>query len=218
MNFGYWLQEKIKQQCISQKELADRSGISQSTISRWLRGLRQPEPINLSKILPILNVSDQEGFSAAGFIKNQNTLLNEKNEDFLSVPFLSPEIPCGEPVEVLDEYIMDYRSISKSMLESIMGTTLSTENVFMVRAIGDSMTGKGIYPGDWVLFTPSLETQSGDIAIVFLDEIGLCMKEVLFQKNLLILKSANPAYNPIVVTDQQSVRILGKVLMKMGKV
>jgi SOS-response transcriptional repressor LexA len=44
------------------------------------------------------------------------------------------------------------------------------------------------------------------------------MKEVLFQNNLLILKSANPAYNPIVVTDQQSVRILGKVLMKMGKV
>ncbi|MCK5848911.1 MAG: helix-turn-helix domain-containing protein [Caldisericia bacterium] len=217
MNFGYWLQEKIKQHGISQKELAGMSGVSQSTISRWLRGLRQPEPTNLSKILPILNVSEQEGFLAAGFIKSQTLLTNEK-EDSISIPFLSPKIPCGEPVELLDEYIMDYRSISKSMLECIMGTVISTEDVFMVRAIGDSMTGRGIYPDDWVLFSPSLNTQSGDIAIVFIDEIGLCMKEVLFQKDLLILKSANPSYNPIVITDQQSVRILGKVLMKMGKV
>ncbi len=215
MKFGFWLQEKMKQQGLSQKDLAVKTGVSQSAISRWLHNLRNPDPPHLRKILPLLQVSEQEGFMAAGLLEKP---IQIDQDNSITIPFLSPQIPCGEPIEVLDQYVMEYKKIPRDMFQSILGSSLQSDNVYMVRAIGDSMTGKGIYPGDWVLFASDLQVKNGDIAIVFVEDIGLCMKELLIQDQILILQSANPSYNPIVIPNKQDVRIIGKVLMKMGKI
>ncbi|MDD4028324.1 MAG: S24 family peptidase [Caldisericia bacterium] len=213
MKFSHWLHQKMKQCNLSQKDLAMLSGISQSAISRWLHDLRSPEPNHLQKIIPILQTSEQECFTAAGLFKGTPT----ENNQLLSIPFLSPEIPCGIPIETLDQYIIDYRHVSREFVEGILENTLSSHQIYMVKAIGDSMTGKGIYPGDWVLFSPDISVKNGDIGIVFIEETGLCMKEILYQNQILILKSANPSYDPIVLTGDKEARIIGKVLMKIGK-
>ena len=87
--------------------------------------------------------------------------------------------------------------------------------LFIVRAKGDSMTGKGITENDLVIFSPDLQTLSGDIAIVELEDLGLCIKEVIFQDHAVILKSANPKYDPIILIDKPA-RIIGKVIMHVG--
>ena len=51
--------------------------------------------------------------------------------------------------------------------------------------------------------------------MIELPEHGMCIKEVLFQDQATILKSANPNYDPIVIIAQP-VRIIGKVLMHIG--
>ncbi len=214
MKFSQWLNQKMKQRDLSQKDLSILSGISQSAISRWLHDLRNPEPKQLQRIIPVLQTSEQECFTAAGFF----TGAQEKNTALLSIPFLSPEIPCGEPIETLDQYIVDYRQIPREFVESILENAISSDQIYMVKATGDSMIGKGIHPGDWVLFSPDIPVKNGDTAIVFIEETGLCMKEILYQNQILILKSANPSYDPIVLAGEKEARIIGKVLMKIGKI
>ena len=53
------------------------------------------------------------------------------------------------------------------------------------------------------------------IAIVELEDLGLCIKEVIFQGQAVILKSANPKYDPIILIDKPA-RIIGKVIMHVG--
>jgi repressor LexA len=214
MKFSNWLHEKMKQRHLSQKDLALLSGISQSAISRWLHDLRKPEPKHLHKIIPILQTSEQECFTAAGLLKG----IPVEGNNVLSIPFLSPEIACGEPIETLDQYVVDYQQVTREFVESILENPISSNHIYMVKATGDSMTGKGIYPGDWVLFSPDISVKNGDIGIIFIEETGLCMKEILYQDQILILKSANPSYDPIVLTGNKEARIIGKVLMKIGKI
>lgn len=211
MNFGEWLTEQMERRHITQAELSARSGLTPSAISRWMRGLRSPEPAYLRKVLQVLDIPEQEGFRAAGLLWEEKTT---EKEDCVMIPLLSVRIVCGLPTELLDDYAIEQEAIPRSLLRLLLGS-VPDNHLYLIRAKGDSMIGQGIADGDLLLFTPDQAVQSNQIGVVFIEGSGLCIKQVEYKGEFTFLKSANPNYDPI-ISKSEDIRVIGKVLLKMG--
>jgi len=65
---------------LSQAELARRSGLAESMVSRWLRGLNQPDVPNLRRVRPVLGVTMLELLVAAGHVTLEEAQLRDAPE------------------------------------------------------------------------------------------------------------------------------------------
>jgi transcriptional regulator with XRE-family HTH domain len=79
---------------LTQAELARRSGLAESMVSRWLRGLNQPDVPNLRRVRPVLGVTMLELLVAAGHVTLEEAQLRDAPE---------PPVPVrvGVPTEGL---------------------------------------------------------------------------------------------------------------------
>lgn len=67
ITFADWLSSEIKRKPeLNQTALAIHIGLSQSTISSWLRGLYVPQPENCRKIARFFNIPDDDVLVVAG--------------------------------------------------------------------------------------------------------------------------------------------------------
>jgi len=212
MNFSDWLVEQMEIRHISQTELSARSSVTSATLSRWIRGLRSPEPTCLRKVLQILDIPEQEGFRAAGLLLGDNA---EEQEDCIEIPLISVRIICGVPIE-LGDYAVEKEMIPKSLLRLLL-KSVPEKNLYLIRAKGDSMIGKGIADNDLLLITTDQEVLSNQIGVVYIEGKGLCIKQIERQGEYVFLKSANPNYEPI-IAKSEDVRIIAKVLLKLGAI
>jgi HTH-type transcriptional regulator, competence development regulator len=70
MNFGEYIRNLRNEKKLSQRELAEKAGISNAEISRLESGDRKkPSPITLKAIAPFLEISYQELLKQAGYIE-----------------------------------------------------------------------------------------------------------------------------------------------------
>jgi transcriptional regulator with XRE-family HTH domain len=65
---------------LTQAELARRSGLAESMVSRWLRGLNQPDVPNLRRVRPVLGVPMLELLVAAGHVTLEEAQLRDTPE------------------------------------------------------------------------------------------------------------------------------------------
>jgi transcriptional regulator with XRE-family HTH domain len=65
---------------LTQAELARRSGLAESMVSRWLRGLNQPDVPNLRRVRPVLGVPMLELIVAAGYLSLEEAELEDAPE------------------------------------------------------------------------------------------------------------------------------------------
>lgn len=80
-NFSEWLQKKLDDKGWQQVDLAKRSGVSTSQISRAMSGQRGLSEYSLNRIAAALNVSPEETFRAVGFL--QKVGVNKEYQDQL---------------------------------------------------------------------------------------------------------------------------------------
>ncbi|MBQ3615638.1 MAG: hypothetical protein II993_06565, partial [Anaerotignum sp.] len=94
----------------------------------------------------------------------------------------------------------------------------SGETYFWLRAKGNSMVNVGIHEGDLLLIRQQNDVDSGDIAVVSIDENDATLKRVIKKENALILQPENPAYETKIFIGEEinSVQIRGR-LMKLEK-
>lgn len=64
--FGEWLDERISEVGLSQAELSERSGVSESQLSRYRRGQTIPDPATLRKLASHLDASFDQMMIIAG--------------------------------------------------------------------------------------------------------------------------------------------------------
>jgi DNA polymerase V len=81
---------------------------------------------------------------------------------------------------------------------------------FMVRAMGDSMTGVGIFSGDILVVDRSLQPKHGSIIIAVIDA-ELTVKRLYRRKGVIRLEAANPAYPSITVSEDMELWCWGVV-------
>lgn len=208
-----WLKELLREQGMTQEELARRLGVAPSTVSMWISGERQVPVRRLKEIARILGKSERELLAISGYLENEAF---ELSGNFVLVPLLSAEIPCGTPKEEFDEYVVGVHPVIRDMLEMATGKAyLHGLKLYFIRAKGDSMIEAGITPGSFVLFSPDIEVQSGDIALLEVDEEGLTIKQVFFRGDIVILEPKNSQYEPrILLRDEVSIK--GKVLLAVN--
>lgn len=79
-DWASYLDASMRGAGLSQAELARRSGLAESMVSRWLRGMNQPDVPNLRRVRPVLGVPMLELLVAAGHLTPDEAALTDRPE------------------------------------------------------------------------------------------------------------------------------------------
>ncbi len=135
---------------------------------------------------------------------NKNTLVKKYKDNSLEkVPYILSRISAGFPSPA-DDYIENNLSISELLIKNQLST-------FLMKASGESMIEAGINDGDVLVVDRSLEARSRDIVIAIF-EGNLTVKRLIIKADgSAILKSENPLYKNILISEYTELEIWGVV-------
>lgn len=211
--FSQRLRRIMEERGLSQSELAQLSGVSKSSISRYLSGAWKAKQDTIYDMARVLQVSEAwlMGYDVtkervSSTIPNLMPLPKTRQ-----VPRLGT-IACGEPI-LAQENIENYD-------EAPEGINCN----FTLKCKGDSMIGARINNGDIVYIRQQEKVENGEIAAVLVDdtaeESSATLKRVYLYENQIVLQAENPKYQPLVFTGTQmnKVRIIGKAVAFLSEV
>lgn len=111
------------------------------------------------------------------------------------------KIAAGEPV-LLPEHRQGYLTVDRRFVPS--------EDIYALRIKGDSMVGRGIFDGDFVLINPAARARDGEIVAARLGD-DATVKTLTHRGATIVLEPANPADREIVVGPQDNFAVLGVI-------
>lgn len=207
MPFGNVLKRLRTQNNLTQKQLADVLGISESTVGMYERGHREPAFEMLEAIADYFNV-DMDYLTGRTDVERKYTFSPSVSlpDNIISMPKMKTipllgVIACGEPILAN---------------ENLDGNVAMPEHVvadFALRCKGDSMIDARIFDGDIVYIRQQPTVNNGEIAAVLIgDEATL--KRVYLSFGQIVLSPANSSYQPFVYSGERmnEIRILGKAV------
>ena len=132
-----------------------------------------------------------------------HTASNENNRNnALQIPLVG-EISAGRPI-LAQENIEGTIVIDKSIIKNSNGN-------FALRVKGDSMINAGILEGDYVIASQQSDAEQGDIVVALIEDEAT-IKRFYKEKNRIRLQPENDTMEPIIIkTDENQVRIIGKI-------
>lgn len=116
------------------------------------------------------------------------------------VPYYG-RVHAGEPA-LLPEHRLGYITMDRRYLPS--------DDVFLMKVKGDSMTGRYITDGDFVLISPSQRAKDGDIVAARLGE-DATVKTLAHRGSTVVLEPANASERAIEVQPRDDFAVLGVV-------
>lgn len=190
-----YLNELRKQQKISISELARKVDMSKSTVSQYFNGKLQ-FPLNRAHdFARVLGVTTDD------LLGLDLSKVNPVN-GLIKIPLLGT-IACGDPI-LADENIAGYLSEPTDFLPS--------GKLFYLRAKGRSMEPT-IKDGSLVLIRAQPRVEDGEIAaVLFTDDNEATLKRVKSAGETVVLMPDNREYEPIIASNSNPARILGKAV------
>lgn len=110
-------------------------------------------------------------------------------------------IHAGEP-HLLPEHRKGFITVDRRFLPA--------EDAFFLKVKGESMIGRGILDGDYVMVTPSARAKDGDVVAARLGEEAT-IKTLKHNGAIVVLEPANPADRSIEVGPKDDFAVLGVV-------
>ena len=189
----------------SQQKLAEKIGVSRSTIAMWETGGSQPDNEALVKLSSVLDVSIDYllGQTPNPAVKPASTAVRIN---------VYGSVPAGIPVEAIED-IVDWEEIPSSM-------TTGGQEYIGLRVRGDSMYPKYM-DGDTLIIRLQPDCESGQDAVVYINGYDATLKKVIKKQDCIILQPLNHAYEPRVCSyndEDEPVKILGIVVEIRRKV
>ncbi len=175
----------------SDADIAARTGVSRSTVTRWSGGtVRRISGETMRR------VSEMVGFNIEPVMKGMN--INVR------LPVLG-YVKAGYDLFAQENYLGEEEA---SIEDAARGD-------YYLKVTGDSMNGVGILDGSLVLVRQCTDVDSGKIAVVLVgDEVTV--KRVVKKERMMILEAANPEVQSRYFTAQEirdiPVTILGQVI------
>ncbi len=198
---GENLDRLISNRGIDQKRLAEEVGVSDVTVSNWVRGVKYPRIGKIQALADYFGVSHSDLVSQGNVIQEPTNIYRAAPAT-VRVPVLG-SISCGDPI-LAQENIKEYRNESPDLLPS--------GDVYYLEANGDSME-PSIPNGALVLIRYQPEVESGEIAAVLVNgNEEATLKRVRKQGERIILYPDNSNYDPIFVDEQHPAKIIGKAV------
>ncbi len=202
--FAQRLREGLDIRQMNQTELAKRSQISKSSISRYIKGDwegKQGAVYALAKALGVteawlmgydvpMEAEEAPSPIPAGF---------EPLPEMTTIPLVG-SIACGTPI------------LAEQNIEARIGVPALWRADFALTCHGDSMAAM-IQDGDIVCIRKQPEVENGEIAAVRIGEEAT-LKRFYRQGDTVMLQAENPAFSPLVYTRDQlnEITIEGRVV------
>lgn len=111
-------------------------------------------------------------------------------------------VRAGAPAPPVED-IEEYRSIDRNIARS--------GAAFFLRVKGDSMINAGVFEGDLALIRPQQTAAKRDMVVALVDGEAT-LKWFYREQDHIRLQPDNPTMAPIIVTPDQQVEIIGKVV------
>ena len=202
------IRQALSRADMSAKDLSEKTGVQEASISQYVNGSHKPSNISAGKIGKVLGVDPLwlMGFEVPMI----------KADDIPSYPNIHPvatrrlpmlgSVACGEPVFMSEEY------------EFQVDTTDEIKSDFALKCKGDSMIGARIYDGDIVFVRKQETVENGEIAVVAIEDEAT-LKRFYKYNDLIVLRAENPAYKDMVFSPShhKQIRILGKAVWFQGR-
>ncbi|MDR2457609.1 MAG: transcriptional repressor LexA [Clostridiales Family XIII bacterium] len=149
---------------------------------------------NKTRALSITNKGKQ-------VLKPQNAKV-EHNEPIVFVPIVG-EIAAGKPIKA-DENIEAYMPLQERFVKG---------ESFSLRVKGDSMINKGIFDGDYIIIRKQDTAYNGEIVVALITNFDseATVKTFYRERSYIKLVPENDYMEPIIITDINSLKILGIV-------
>lgn len=194
----------MKERGWTQIKLSEKSGISKSTLSDYINCKTLINTGNVEKLSETFNVMKSE-IDPSFAIKSTSNLSEpgvayEIKNFIIKLPIVG-KISCGNGTIAYEE-IEGHEATPREWLNG--------GEYFYLRAKGDSMINARIQEGDLLLIRKQEEVENGEIAAVLIDDEAV-LKRVYKNNDTLLLQSENPKYEPIIITSEKKVTIIGKL-------
>lgn len=118
----------------------------------------------------------------------------------LAVPLVGA-IACGEPIEAIE--------VPDEAVQIPADGRFRAEDLYALRAKGDSMIGDGIFSGDYLIIKKQSWANNGDTVVAIIDDNEATLKRFYKEKDKIRLQPANTDYEPIF---RQQVEVRGIVV------
>ena len=127
----------------------------------------------------------------------------DKNEEAKSTDVsVLGSIAAGTPIEAIQQEV-DRVALPEDLQNN--------GEHYGLKVKGDSMIEAGINDGDTVIVKKTSNVDSGQIAVVLIDDQEATLKRVRKKGNTIALEAANPAYEPIELNGKSEAQIWGVV-------
>lgn len=118
------------------------------------------------------------------------------------LPAFDARVPAGFPSPALDH--LEHKLSLDELLE------LNAPHTYVVQVSGESMTGAGIFDGDYLIVSRALPARSGDVVVACLNG-EVFVKRLGKSHGLYLLQSEHPAYPPRYVLEDDELMLWGVV-------
>ncbi|EHA6121027.1 helix-turn-helix domain-containing protein [Staphylococcus pseudintermedius] len=193
-----------KKHDMEQIDLAKKLGRkSASSISEWEKGKYTPKMKTLSELARLFNVSINDLM--------EKDLSNTKSQidtlPVIAIPVVA-KISAGLPIYT-EENIIEYTYIPSQM-------TKGGKELFGLKVSGDSMD-KEFREGDVVVVEKDSVVENGQIGVVNVNGYNATVKRVRYSEDKIILlpESNNSDHLPQVYTNDDEIKVVGKVVSSM---
>lgn len=199
------LTELMEKQHISLNELARRTGLAKSSLSRYFNKKRG-FPINkVDKFAKALYTTPEE-ILGINEHESDNNHINKSyiaGTEKITIPIVG-EIACGDPITA-DQNIDGYAT-------EIFNKPVPSGVLFGLICKGDSMEPT-IPNGALAIIHEQPTVEDGEIAAVLVDgDTQATLKRVRHQGNVVMLLADNNDYPPIILSRDYPGRIIGKCI------
>lgn len=205
MSLGNNIKKYRKLNKLTQEELAEKVGMSKTTIVFWEKGTREPQNKELKKLSELFGVPVDILLSDTPYFSNTETY--EVNNEQILRPILGT-VKAGYNM-YCEENIEGYKPVDKNKAAGA--------ETFWLRVKGDSMNAVGILDGSLVLVKKIL-VENRQIAVVRINGDEATIKQVVFENDTVILqpRSTNPTHEVKVLKKKDFedgyAEIIGKVI------
>lgn len=203
------LRELRKKQGLTMKQLGEIIGASESTVSLYENGRREPSHETLLKLAEYFGVSVdyilRGEASEAEFLHPA-----QPRPHGVRIPVLG-DVAAGVPIEAVTD-ILDYEEIEESLAH--------TGQFFGLRIKGASMEPR-MKDGDVVIVRQQETADTGDTVVVLVNGDSATVKKIKYAPNGITLLPTNPMHDPLFYTvaevESLPVRVIGRVVELRAK-
>jgi SOS-response transcriptional repressor LexA len=212
MNWNELVKTRMKEIGMTQDELAERMGLAQASIARYLNKKREPDIDTIAKIMKIVGLSKMT-LNSDGFIEYPNEIIANVSKIDIQpkyqgrFPVLS-SVQAGAWKEACEPYNL-------SEISEWYETTERTSGLcFWLKVEGDSMTsptGVSFPEGTLVLVDTERDHQNGSFVVAKLEDVNeATFKKLTIDAGQKYLKPLNNAYQMMPING--NCRIIGVVV------